>query len=833
MSIGLNSALNVASMGLGAAEKTIAVIGNNLANANTIGFKSGRADFATMLSYDISYGSQEGVINTAGSNPIQIGEGVRLAGVSTSMTQGTIKGGMGKTDLAISGEGMFIVSNALGTQQYYTRNGVMKLNGNQKLVTEGGMYIMGYGVDENFNLQKDRLTQISIPVNKLNIAEASENVWMEGILNATGDSATQGSVTRTKQMTDLSWSSPASDEKLSATLLTRPATDGITNATGVTGGAVESGNYIYRFAFVDANGVESDYSSPVEVTVANGQNAVSLTSIPSIPAGSNYSSIRVYRATNEPNVTEPVFYEVGEFDPSTQTPPGSYTDTKSNAEIVDASKTLNINRLNGSYQYYVTYVDAMGNESRPSAISDVVNVNRGGQVELNGIPSVAPANNPDNWTTRRVYRTLNGEQSTFYLVGQIDDMNPSSTLIDRVSDAQLVKQPVMSLTGNGNVQANDGTLLVNLGEYLPDGTFKPAFEVGTLEYTPHKGDTTLTTQSLVITDKTTVLDYLTFLNNALGIRTGGVGSEIAADKGTLGSTINGGSPGAVIQDGAFYIVSNSGTGNAISVDLNGANDFVLRTADGRRESVSLGWANVQDAIGESTTTTLTVYDSLGAPVSVKLSLVLESKSNTETTYRWYADSPDNQPTDGFKIDVGTGLITFDQNGKLIDGGSPQIAIERTNVASVSPASFSFLLDVGGVAALSTSSATLKQTAQDGAAAGTMYDYSIQDDGTIIGIFSGDTTRVIGQIALATFANPEGLFDVGGSLFQQTMNSGAAIIRDPGSMGAGQIVSNSLEMSNVDIGQNLIDMISASAMYRANTKVLTTSNEMFDSLLQVR
>jgi flagellar hook protein FlgE len=785
-----------------------------------------------MLSYDISYGSQEGVINTAGSNPIQIGEGVRLAGVSTNMTQGTIKGGMSKTDLAISGDGMFVVSNAANTQQYYTRNGVMKLNGNQKLVTESGLYVMGYGVDENFNIQKNKLSQITIPVNKLNIAEASENVWMEGILNATGDSATQGSVSRTKQMTDLTWTSPG-DEKLSASLLTRPATDGITNATATTGGAIESGNYIYRFAFVDANGVESDYSSPVEVTVATGQNAVLLTSVPSVPAGSNYSSVKVYRATNELVVTDPVFYEVGEFNPATQTPVGSFTDIKSNAEIVDPTKTLNTNRLNGSYQYYVTYVDTMGNESRPSIASNIVNVNQGGQVTLSDIPSVDPANNPDNWTTRRVYRTLNGDPSTAYLVGQIDDMNPSSTLIDRTSDTQLATRPTMSLVGKGDVQANNGTLLTNLGEYMPDGTFKPAFEVGTLEYTPHKGNTTLTTQSLAITDTTTVLDYLTFLNDALGIRTGRVGSEIPPDEGTIGSTINNGYPGATLQDGAFYIVSNSGTGNAINVDLNGANDFVLRTADGRREAVSLGWANVQDAIGESTTTTLTVYDSLGAPVSVKLSLVLESKSNTETTYRWYADSPDNQPPTGFKIDVGTGLIKFDQNGKLIEGGAPEIAIDRTDVASVSPASFNFRLDVGGVAALSTSSPTLKQTSQDGAAAGTMYDYSIQEDGTIIGIFSGDTTRVIGQIALATFANPEGLFDTGKSLFQQTMNSGAAIIRDPGSLGAGWIVSNSLEMSNVDIGQDLIDMITASAMYRANTKVLTTSNEMFDTLLQVR
>ena len=832
MSIGLNSALNVASMGMGAAEKTIAVIGNNLANANTVGFKSGRADFASMLCYNISYGSQEGVINTAGSNPIQIGMGVRLSGVSTNFTQGAIKSGMGKTDMAISGEGLFVIRNALGTQQYYTRNGVMKLNDSQHLTTDAGMYVMGYGVDKDFNIQKDRLVPISIPVNKLNIAEATENVWMEGLLNATGDSATQGSVTRTKQMTDLSWTSPG-DQKLDARLLERPPTDGITTGTGTTGGAISAGDYIYRFAFVDANGVESDYSSPVEVTVKNGQNAVHLNNIPPIPNNTDYTSIRVYRAPNDPSVAVPTYYEVAEFDPASQTPPGSFTDIRSNEEIVDPNKVLELGRLNGSYQYYVTYVDGQGNESRPSAISDVMNVNKGGQVELTNIPTIDPDNNPDNWQNRRIYRSVNGDPTKLHLVGQVNGMDPSSTFIDRMSDTKLVQQLEMSPAGRGDVLANGGTRLLDIGEYMADGSFQPAFEVGQLSFEPRKGDVELSTQTLDITEKTTVQEYLNFLNTALGIRTGGIDSEIPVDQGPIGSTINNGYPGATIQDGAFYVLANSGTGNAISIDKNGNNDMILTTADGKRREVALGWTDVQEAVGESSMTTLSVYDSLGAPVSVKMTLVLESKSNTETVYRWYADSPDNQPENGFRIDVGTGLVRFDQHGKLIDGGSPTISIERTEVASVSPASFSFQLDVGGVSALSTSTPQLKQTDQDGAAAGTLYDYSIQEDGTIIGIFSGETTRVIGQIALATFANPEGLFDYGGSLFQESMNSGPPIIRDPGTLGAGVIKSKSLEMSNVDIGQSLIDMITASAMYRANTKVLTTSNEMFDSLLQVR
>jgi flagellar hook protein FlgE len=215
-----------------------------------------------------------------------------------------------------------------------------------------------------------------------------------------------------------------------------------------------------------------------------------------------------------------------------------------------------------------------------------------------------------------------------------------------------------------------------------------------------------------------------------------------------------------------------------------------------------------------------------------MTFVLESKTDTETIYRWFADSSENQPVDGSAIATGSGIIRFDQNGRLIDASSTTISIERTQVASVSPLDFEFEMNIGALMALATNSPGVRQTYQDGAGAGTLYDFTILGNGVIMGRFSSGVERPLGQISLATFKNQEGLYKAGDSLFLAGTNSGDPIIGIAGSAGVGTFKSNALETSNTDMGGDIVNMILASAMYRANAKVMTTSNEMFDALLRI-
>ncbi|MDR2756448.1 MAG: flagellar hook-basal body complex protein [Planctomycetaceae bacterium] len=836
MGLNLASAIHIASMGMRASEKTINVSGDNLANANTIAYKAERADFASLLAYNYHYGSTAGQGYSAGTNPIQIGMGVEFAGVTTDFSQGSFKEGMTNSDIAINGNGFLIVTAPNDTTQYYTRNGALKINSDLDLVTNTGMYVMGYGIDDKFRIQTDTLTNLSIPIGELHIAEATQQITIEGIVDAVGDSGTQGTVLRTAPMTDLAKSLPASGQELTATSLPVPNIGTVKTVGSSAGtGSVEQGTYFYSFAFVDANGVESDYSAPTNpITVQSGQNTISLTDLPDIPEG--YSSLRIYRAVYSGDAAEThSFYQVTELASTVN----SFTDTRSTASIADTSqpnyRQLEQNRLSakGSYTYYLTYTDNAGNESRPVPISDEIQLNLGGQLLLSDIPAVDSANNPDGWTGRRIYRTSGIDATDIRLVGELQNMEPTATIIDRTSDAELINNLEISEAGRGNVTVNNLTRLLDVGKY-ENGEFIRVFDEGTLTLKPSKGGEELRWETLEITAETTVGDYLKFLDESFGIRNAVDG--IPLDQGKIGKTINNGLQGATTIDGSFYLLGNSGVENMLELDVD---DMVLQTANGFTRQIDLGWGqdpnNKQDAVGSSVSSDLQVFDSLGTPIDVRLTMVLESKSNTETIYRWYADSSSNQPVDGSAIAGGTGTIRFDQNGRFIDASNTRISVQRTQTAATSPLDFEFDMNIDALMALATESPELHQTANDGAGAGTLYDYTIDGDGTIWGVFDsvgGDTRRTLGQIPLATFRNQEGLYKSGESLYQVSTNSGNAIIGIAGTGGTGTIKSNALELSNTDIGGEIVDMILASAMYRANAKVMTTSNEMIDALLRI-
>ena len=121
--MGLQSALTTALTGLQAAETTIDVVGNNVANSQTVGFKESEAVFATQFLRTISIGSAPGT-NSGGTNPRQIGLGVKVAEITPNFTQGTIEISSNPLDLAIQGDGFLIVQS--GTNQFYTRNGQLK-----------------------------------------------------------------------------------------------------------------------------------------------------------------------------------------------------------------------------------------------------------------------------------------------------------------------------------------------------------------------------------------------------------------------------------------------------------------------------------------------------------------------------------------------------------------------------------------------------------------------------------------------------------------------------------------------------------------------------------
>ena len=360
-----------------------------------------------------------------------------------------------------------------------------------------------------------------------------------------------------------------------------------------------------------------------------------------------------------------------------------------------------------------------------------------------------------------------------------------------------------------------GLRLVDLVRRV-DTTYENPFQEGTLHFTPEKGGRKLSTKSFEITSATTVQDLINFMEDTFGI---------VEDSGDVNNPIPG-SPGGTIAGSQIQLTGNNGVDNALEIGLSA---FQLETASGTT-NVSLGFSSSQVAAGASAVTDFVVYDSLGIPLNVRLTAVLEASSGENTTYRWFADSPDNDPASGGEISVGTGTITFDGEGNFVGASNDTVSIDRRNVPSASPLEFDLNFDqISGLA----DQIGIAASRQDGSPPGTLTSFIIGEDGTIRGVFSNGVTRDLGQIRLARFANNAGLEQKGENLFAAGVNSGLPVAGNPGEQGIGTVIAGAVELSNTDIGQNLIDLILASTQYRGGTRVITAVQQLFDELLALR
>lgn len=192
------SALFTALSGLSTHARRLEVIGNNIANVSTTAYKSNRMLFASGISRNFSLGTAPGDAS-GGTNPGQVGLGVSIAGTQRDFSNGAISPTGITRDLAIEGGGFFVVDRA--GQQLYTRAGAFQFNAENELVTITGDRLMGFGVDEDFNITEGQLTAMTVPLGTLTLAEATQNVSFTGNLDADGDVGTQGTTLQFAELT--------------------------------------------------------------------------------------------------------------------------------------------------------------------------------------------------------------------------------------------------------------------------------------------------------------------------------------------------------------------------------------------------------------------------------------------------------------------------------------------------------------------------------------------------------------------------------------------------------------------------------------------------------
>ena len=184
------AALFTGLTGLNAHSRKLDIIGNNIANINTTAFKSSRAMFETLFQRNLSFGTAP-TATSGGVNPIQFGNGVGIGAIQRNFNSGTLNATGDLRDLAIDGSGFFMVER--NGSNFYTRAGTFRQDTDDNLTTATGERLLGYTVDDDFNLVSGALVPLNIPVGKLSIAEATDNVSLVGNLDKGGDIPTQGS----------------------------------------------------------------------------------------------------------------------------------------------------------------------------------------------------------------------------------------------------------------------------------------------------------------------------------------------------------------------------------------------------------------------------------------------------------------------------------------------------------------------------------------------------------------------------------------------------------------------------------------------------------------
>jgi len=266
-------------------------------------------------------------------------------------------------------------------------------------------------------------------------------------------------------------------------------------------------------------------------------------------------------------------------------------------------------------------------------------------------------------------------------------------------------------------------------------------------------------------------------------------------------------------------------------------------------STSMSLTANLDSSGAPASSSLAVYDSLGSAHVLTVSYTMGATPGT-WTYNVTIPSADLTGGTGTSTTVGSGTLNFSNSGVLISTqatGAAATSLPSAGIALTIPPTGTTFSDGAGALTGATAAApfnwslvdgsgnpTITQTATasatsatstNGFASGTLSTYTVQPDGTIEGTFTSGNTLALGQVAVASFANVQGLVSTGNNNYQPTAASGTAVIGVAGTGGRGTVVGGSVEESNVDIATEFAKLIVAQQAYSANAKSVTTFNQV--------
>ncbi len=238
-------------------------------------------------------------------------------------------------------------------------------------------------------------------------------------------------------------------------------------------------------------------------------------------------------------------------------------------------------------------------------------------------------------------------------------------------------------------------------------------------------------------------------------------------------------------------------------------------------------------------TSVTVYDSVGT--ARLISLYFNKSVDGSWDYHAMVDGADaanGKP--GELMEMANGNLKFDQKGSLLEETKGQNSFNFNKGAVAGQAinfDFGSSIKEGGTGLDSAtqfgSKSSVARHTSDGSSAATLASMSFNDDGVLTAVYDNGVQKNLGQVSIAKFENNEGLFKTGKNLFKETRKSGQAAMGKPGADGRGEVLAKSIEQSNVDIANEFINLMAAQRNFQANTRTITTSDQMLQEVLNIK
>lgn len=841
--------------GLQAHQVAMDVEGNNISNVNTTGFKYSRADFGTMFSQTVKIATAP-TDGRGGSNPLQIGLGVSVSSTTRIHSQGSVQTTDKNTDVAINGDGFFMVSDDGGLTNYLTRSGDFKLDAYGNFVNNAGFVVQGWNInwddqtidssrspqnifiDPGMHIPAAKSTEVAIKANLnsgLNIGTSSRNLYaldsVHGWNNKTQRPEDENDTGTTQFYTTSKNSVEVTEKGVDA--------GSLFNANG-TGLNLREGQGIWvsyadaKFTTDRANG--ANVFDP-NLTVAQQNNVIFWGNKDiSVTLDINLNGVRIQN-DNIRSLDEAIAYI------NTFTAP---TDTR------DGTGVKAVKKADGSGIEFVND-NADGTTDNMKNIDLTVNVgNSAGERNTINYDANTGVFSPQggNLTT--------AQNDTDWIAGAAQVGQPQNVKVVTAhkyiySSNPVTIPPMINPDGGPAFQPNNG----NRPTDPASANYWDAIQGSLKNTTERTFRTTEDLRELLQRDARYGVDY-----NGSGIIDNATPTFDAND-------INQAVKVVVTENGNFAISNanetstipaNAGAGNT-QVTTNPKNmSFNITAYSNKQGTVSTndafakifkafdGVLTVGGQIKESEQLKLSafsagleIYDSLGSKHTLEVQFVKQSTTQDggnewQMIIRVPEPAEINTTGEG-PTNIIVGTARFNNDGSLASYTPRTINFSPNNGAAPNQQiklSFGTSGSNDGLVS-SNSASTLTGQATDGYTSGNLKPEAIRvdDKGNILGEFTNGKTFAVAKIAMASVANNSGLEEIGGNLFKVTANSGNIVVGEAGTGGRGEMKTSALEMSNVDLSRSLTELIIIQRGYQANSKTISTSDQMLQTLIQLK